>query len=77
MSFTCKICKFYFNNNNLPLNYCPNCEEKKINVTRFIKEANEFKKESKYQEMPNDLRDFFNEEIGRFKLILEAFEIKE
>lgn len=40
----------------------------------FITQAEEFKKTDKYQEMPDYLRDYFNEEIGRFKGIKELLE---
>jgi predicted nucleic acid-binding Zn-ribbon protein len=76
MNFTCKNCGFYFNNNNLTIDYCPQCEEKKQHILKFVKEAEEFKKCQKYAEMPLDLRDFFNEELGRFKFALGAFDGK-
>jgi len=40
----------------------------------FITQAEEFKKTDKYKEIPDHLRDFFNEEIGRFKVIKELVE---
>lgn len=40
-------------------------------VKRFIEQAEKFKATEKYQSMPNEHRDFFNEEIGRFKLMVE------
>ncbi len=43
-------------------------------ISRFLKEADEFKKTSEYETMPLDKRDFFNEEIGRFSLLLELIE---
>ncbi len=43
-------------------------------ILQFIQEAEKFKKTDKYQEMPSNLRDYFNEEIGRFKLMLELLE---
>jgi len=40
-------------------------------VKDFIEKAEKFKKDPQYQTMPLELRDFFNEELGRFKLALE------
>ncbi len=45
--------------------------EDEKNITNFLEYAEEFKKDPKYQEMPLDMRDFFNEEIGSFKYALE------
>jgi hypothetical protein len=40
-------------------------------VKIFIKQSEEFKTSEMYKTMPNDQRDFFNEELGRFKLLVE------
>jgi len=40
-------------------------------INKFVEEAEKFKQTETYQSMPIDKRDFFNEELGRFKLILE------
>jgi hypothetical protein len=40
-------------------------------VIKFIEESEKFKSTEKYKEMPLDLRDFFNEEIGRFKMLVD------
>lgn len=40
-------------------------------VKKFIQEAEKFKTTEKYQTMPSEQRDFFNEELGRFKLMVE------
>lgn len=37
----------------------------------FIKKAEKFKLCEKYKEMTPETRDFFNEELGRFKLLVE------
>ena len=37
----------------------------------FIKEAEKFKDSERYKDMPNDMRDFFNEELGRYKMLIE------
>ena len=43
----------------------------------FIEEAERFKKDPKYQTMSPEIRDFFNEELGRFKFALEISDEKE
>lgn len=45
-------------------------------LTDFIEKAEAFKKDPRYQEMPPEIRDFFNEELGRFKYHLEILEKK-
>ncbi len=46
-------------------------------IEKFIQEAEKFKKDPKYQTMPLEIRDFFNEELGRFKFALEIVDEKE
>jgi len=38
-------------------------------VSKFLNKAYEFKKTEEYEKMPLNLRDFFNQEIGRFEYI--------
>lgn len=40
-------------------------------VKILIQEAEKFKQTKKYKDMPLEQRDFFNEELGRFKLMVE------
>lgn len=52
--------------------------ETKMNIiTEFIGKSEDFKKDPIYQTIPLELRDFFNEEIGKFKMFLELEKIKE
>lgn len=51
--------------------------EEIMRISKFIEDAEEFKKSSKYDSMPSDLRDFFNEELGKFKLFLDILKIEE
>ncbi len=46
-------------------------------ILEFIGKAEEFKKDPIYQTMPGDLRDFFNEELVKFKLFLELQDLEE
>lgn len=46
-------------------------------INEFIVKAEDFKKDPKYQTMPPELRDFFNEEIGKFKMFLELNKFEE
>ncbi len=46
-------------------------------IIKFIEDIETFKKSPKYQTMPSELRDFLNEEIGRFKMVSEIMEDKE
>jgi uncharacterized Zn ribbon protein len=46
-------------------------------ILKFLKESEEFKKTDKYESMPLDMRDFFNQEIGRFKMVLEIQNLSE
>jgi len=43
-------------------------------IKDFLDHAEEFKKDPKYETMPAETRDFFNEEIGKFKYSLEILE---
>lgn len=40
-------------------------------VIILIEEAEKFKETDKYKDMTPEIRDFFNEELGRFKLLVE------
>ena len=41
----------------------------------FVQEAEKFKLCERYKTMPEQHRDFFNEELGRFKMLVELNEI--
>lgn len=43
-------------------------------ITDFIEKLEAFKKDPKYQEMHQELREFFNEQLGRFKSDIEILE---
>jgi len=50
----------------------PSLNEKTIKD--FLDHAEKFKKDPKYETMEPHIRDFFNEEIGKFKYVLEILE---
>ena len=45
-------------------------------IQKFIEETEEFKKDPRYETMPAHLRDWLNEELGRFKAYLDLHALK-